>query len=173
SANTTGQVAKFIRRMESGINFASFPLIPIDPSPAEVLQAVAFDKIWHYNASDTDHWKTYMTFKSYKGDLTELKPDIGFLVNVTEYSYLTVVGYPAEPTQIKLKAGWNLISYPSFTRRTVSSVLVSVSYERVEGYYQDPNPASTKLLTDGDFMVPGYSYWVKVDSDYTLDIYYY
>lgn len=172
SANTTEQVAKFIRRLAVGMNLASFPLVPIDPSTEMVLQTVAFDKVWHYNASDPDHWKTYMTFKPYKGDLLELDNKMGFWVNATEFSFLTVVGYPAQPTQIQLKAGWNLISYPSYTWSTVAAVLSTVTYERVEGFYLNAEPERTRLYIDSDFMAPGYAYWVKASADSVLVIFY-
>jgi len=170
TANTTEQVGKFIRRLELGMNLASFPLVPSDPSPDMVLQTVAFDKVWHYNSSDVDRWKSYMTFKPYKGDLPELTNSMGLWINVTEFSFLTVVGYAVEPTPIVLKTGWNLISYPSYVRRTVGEVLSAVVYERVEGFDPTAFPAYTKVLMDSDYMVPGYAYWVKVNVETTLFI---
>jgi hypothetical protein len=171
-ASTTEQVGKFIRRLEMGANLISFPLIPIDTSMGAVMQTVSFDKIWHYNTTDIDHWKTYMTFKPYKGDLLNVDNTMGMIVNVTDFSFLTMVGYALDPVQIELQKGWNLISYPSYTKSRVSSVLSSASYIRVEGFDLSADPWHIRLYTDLDFMVPGYAYWVKVTGASTLNVVY-
>jgi hypothetical protein len=158
--------------MNAGINFASLQLIPVDPSTEAVLQTVAFDVVWHYDSSVMDLWMSYMKFKPYKGDLLQLDNRIGLIVNVTEFSFLTVVGYPEEPVQISLKKGWNLISYSSFTKRSVASVLSTVPYLRVEGYDPNTPPWHSRVYGDSDFMEPGHAYWVKVSTASILDVYY-
>jgi hypothetical protein len=173
SANTTLQVAKSISRLEVGMNFASFPLMPIDTSTEAALQTVAFDNIWRYDQTALDLWRTYMKHKPYKGDLLQLDNTKGFLINVTEYSYLTVVGYPGEPIQINLDQGWNLVAYPSFTRRTVAEVLAGIPYLRVEGYDPSSPPWHARVYSDNDYMEQGYAYWVKVSTPSILTVNYY
>ncbi|MEE9115386.1 MAG: hypothetical protein V3U09_00640, partial [Thermoplasmata archaeon] len=170
-ASPPGQVGKFIRELDLGMNLISFPLVPSDPSTDVVLQTVSFDSVWHYNAGDADPWKTQTTFKPYGGSLLELNNKMGIWVNVKEFSFLTVVGHVADSTQITLKTGWNLISYPSYAEGMIASVLSSVPYERVEGFNLFDEPYRLRVYSDSDLMVPGYAYWVKVGADSIVEVY--
>ncbi|MFQ6118572.1 MAG: hypothetical protein ACE5KE_01655, partial [Methanosarcinales archaeon] len=136
-----------------------------DTSVEEVLKTLDFDKVRYYNASDVnDHWKTYMTFKPYKGDLKDIDHKMGFWVNVTKDDNLTVAGLVPKYTEIPLYQGWNMVGYPSFINRTVSEALAGIPWLKVEAYDNNP-PHYLKELSPSDIMSAGNGYWIEVSED--------
>jgi len=161
------QVAKFTRHLSPGKQLVSVPLIQGDESVASVLQTLEFDIAWTYNNTDLlDPWKSYNPSKSYN-DLTTVDLTMALWINVTENSNLTVAGIVPRVTTIELKAGWNFVGYPSFTKKRVGFALSGVwLYERVEGYSQLP-PENLRIYSDSDLMETGYGYWIKFSNDAT------
>ncbi|MCK5547463.1 MAG: hypothetical protein KAI64_00505, partial [Thermoplasmata archaeon] len=121
---------KFYKPYVAGPNLASIPMPPADTSVASVLQQLSFDKVWAFNASDViDPWKSYIDAKPAKGDLTDIDSTMGFWVNsLSAVSYFMVDLVPS-CTNVNLVTGWNLVSYPAFTERTVANALTAITYE--------------------------------------------
>jgi hypothetical protein len=74
--------------------------------------------------------------------------------------HLVVAGKVTSTTQISLKTGWNLISYPSLIDRTVNDALSSIAGKYNVVYYYDTIKDREVKLTDSDYMHPGLGYWI-------------
>jgi parallel beta-helix repeat protein len=166
SSCSTNQAGKFTRNLSEGVNLASIPLVQSDESVARVLQTVKFDKAWtHLASGNDDPWKSYMTFKPYKGDLKTVDHRIGIWINVTEDSNLTIAGLVPSFTDINLEAGWNLVTFPSFhTSYSVSDLKAETGATRVEGFDSQAPPYDLRVMNDGEFLQAGHSYWIYVGS---------
>ncbi|MCK5292454.1 MAG: right-handed parallel beta-helix repeat-containing protein [Thermoplasmata archaeon] len=159
------QAGKFTRPLTKGLNLVSIPLVQVDESTEEVLQTVSFDKAWTYGSS-SKFWKSYMPFKTYKGDLMTIDRRLGVWVSVLEDSNLTVAGTVPMLTAIQLRAGWNLIGYPSFnTALTVGELRTATGATSVEGFDPNANPYFLRPFTDMEILVTGFSYWLLLDAD--------
>ena len=167
SSCSTNQAGKFTRNLSEGVNLASIPLVQSDESVAKVLQTVKFDKAWTHIASDHDDpWKSYMTFKPYKGDLKTVDHRMGIWINVTEDSNLTVAGLVPSFTDINLEAGWNLVTFPSFyASYSVSDLKAETGATKVEGFDSQAPPYHLRVMNDGEFLQAGHSYWIYIESD--------
>jgi len=160
------QVAKFNRELDVGMHLISVPLILENETLDFALQTLKYDTVWYYNNTDLfDPWKSYSPLKMFN-DLMIVNRTMALWVNVTEGGNLTMVGIVPKATSIELKQGWNFVGYPSFIERTVAETLSVVNYERIEGYSQSP-PEYLRIYSDGDFMIAGYGYWLKVSTDAT------
>ncbi len=164
------QAGKYTRPLPEGLNLVSVPLIQSDVSIEKVLQTVRFDEAWSYDPS-TAEWKWYMAFKPHKGELRTVTHELGLWVNVTEVSNLTVAGIVPSTTTIQLRAGWNLISFPSFNSTyTAGEMKAKTNATRMEGFDSLPPPYFLRVLGDGDVLHTGYGYWVRVESDTTWTV---
>ena len=168
-ANRTGcaenQAAKFVSPLSEGRNLVSIPLILSDLSIERDLETLKYDKAWMYD-STTAKWKSYMISKPYYGELRSINHRMGVWINVTEESNLTVAGIVPSNTLIQLHTGWNLVGFPSFNiSYTVGNLKAETGATRVEGFDQTVEPYYLRVLDDGDFLQPGYGYWVYVEAD--------
>lgn len=167
NSNTTcskDQAAKFSRPLLEGQNLVSIPLIQSDESVETVLQTVGFDKAWMYDSFGQE-WKSYVKHKPYFGDLEQLNHTVGFWINVTGSSNLTVAGAVPLVTTIHLKAGWNLVGFPSFNSTyTVGDLKTETGATRVEGFDLLSPPYFLGVLMDVDILEAGHGYWVWVES---------
>jgi hypothetical protein len=169
--DTFMQVGKWTRSLNTGRNLISIPLIPSSGNIDSILQTLKFNMAWHYNNTDSlDPWKSFNPSKPYPQTLNTINHTMGLWINVTQDSNLTVAGTVPKSTSIFLKAGWNLVGYPSFTERAVADALVAVSYDRIEGY-DSSSPQNLRLYSDTDIMIPGYGYWIKVPFDQFWTVY--
>lgn len=158
------QAGKFTRPLYEGVNLVSIPLIQINGSVGKVLQTVRFDKAWSYD-SLTAKWRWYVSFKPYKGELRTIDYRIGVWVDVTEDSNLTIAGIVPITTTIQLRAGWNLIGFPSFNSAyTVGDLKAVTGATRVEGFDSAAPPYFLQVLQNGDALQTGYGYWVTVNA---------
>lgn len=159
------QAAKFISPLSEGRNLVSIPLILSDLSIEKDFETLAYDKSWMYD-STTAKWKSHMMSKPYYGELRSINHTMGVWINVTEESNLTVAGIVPSNTLIQLHAGWNLVGFPSFNiNYTVGNLKAETGATRVEGFDQAVEPYHLRVLDDGDFLQPGYGYWVYVEAD--------
>jgi parallel beta-helix repeat protein len=162
---STGQVGKYTRPLSKGPNLVSIPLIQSDEIITTVLQTVSYDKAWFYDPI-TQEWKSLMKSKPYGGTLKSVSHTIGFWVNVTEDSNLTVAGVVPSSTTINLQSGWNLVGFPSFsTDYTVADLKVAVAVDRIEGFDALASPYFLRVVADGDFLQAGFGYWIRVGSN--------
>ncbi len=156
------QAAKFTRPLSKGRNLVSIPLIQSNESIQTVLQTVSFDNAWSFDPINQE-WKSFMKSKPYAGTLEYVNHTMGFWVNVTEDSNLTVAGVVPTVTTVNLQAGWNLVGFPSFDDNyTVADLKAMVAVERIEGFDALASPCFLRVLTDGDFLQAGFGYWIRV-----------
>lgn len=161
------QAAKFTRSVSAGQNIASVPLVQSNEEIERVLGTVKWDKAWGYDSS-VRGWKWHMRFKPYPGELEKLTFTLGFWMNVTEDSNLTVAGTVPLRTSIQLKAGWNLVGFPSFNiTYTVGDLKVETGATRVEGFDASSSPYFLREMQDSDPLLAGEGYWLFVPSDIT------
>jgi parallel beta-helix repeat protein len=152
-------LATFELQLHEGWNLVSFPLILQNTSIEAVLSSIAgnWNIVEFYDSFDTsDHWKSYATFKPpCLNDLWSLNNTMGFWLHATNASLpLVVHGIPPTSTAIQLKAGWNMVSYPSATGRMVQDALSGLPWDTAEDEYG--------ILTPTDLMVAGKGYWIEV-----------
>lgn len=165
------QAGKFTRPVLEGPNLVSIPLIQSDETITNVLQNVTFDKVWFYDSLGQE-WRTLTKSKPYLGDFRYLDHTMGFWVDVTEDSNLTVAGIVPSETAIQLHAGWNLVGFPSFNSTyTIADLKTETGATRVEGFDASSSPYFLKLLTDVEALQAGFGYWVRVESEtaWTVD----
>ncbi len=164
------QAGKFTRPLSEGLNLVSIPLIQSNKSIETVLQTVHFDNAWSYDPISQE-WKSLIKSKPYDGNFEYVDHKIGFWVNVTQDSNLTVTGFVPETTEIQLRPGWNLVGFPSFQQDyKVADLKATVSADRVERFYPFWPPYYLRALEDFEVLMAGYGYWVEVSSDTTWTV---
>jgi parallel beta-helix repeat protein len=99
-----------------------------------------------------------MPFGHESGSESQVSPDS----QISSLQPIPLTTPPAERTGFELKEGWNTVSYPLSTEKTVSDALSGVPYERVE--LKEEGSEKTVLLDDNDLMMPGQIYLIKVSS---------
>ena len=161
------QAAKFTRYIVRGLNLVSFPLIPSDGDVNVVLQTVHHDIHWLYD-SPNHTWKSSVKSKPYSQGLGSMNNTMGMWVNVTTNSNFTVAGIVPTETTIYLKAGWNLIGFPSFNSTySLVDLKAQTGATRVEGYDASAPPYFLRKLQDSDTLQAGQGYWVYLTQDTT------
>jgi len=161
-------ITTFSVPLQLGWNLVSFPVTPFNTSINSVLGSIAgdWDIVQAYDASDpADPWKTYSTFKPPAlNDLTDLDEEMSFWIHTTAPCTLSVDGLlPAFTAQL-LRAGWNLVGYPTMTPETVANAFAGTGYTAVEGFNATA-PYNISPLADTYMMQPGEGYWVHVPAD--------
>jgi hypothetical protein len=134
---------------------------------------VQWSRVMWYNRSDaSDPWKQYNTeWAPSLNDMTVVNPAMGLWVLVTSAGDGNIClggeGYVQRAnTQVDLRAGWNLVGYPSATSgQTVADLKAQCpSVDSVEVF--EPSSAyRTSVPGDGYEMKPGEGYWVHAISD--------
>jgi hypothetical protein len=165
------RAGKFVRHLTTGTQLFSVPLVLSDNSLGAVLQTIQFDKIWTFDASDmTDHWKSYDVMKPYKGDLSTIDHTKAYWINVLVEDDLVVAGLVPVLTQIQLRAGWNLVSFPSLNPLyTVGQLKLDIMAMAVEGF--DPAvPYCLTPLLDFNMVTAGEGFWIYVTTDRVWDV---
>ncbi|TET89790.1 MAG: exo-alpha-sialidase [Methanomassiliicoccales archaeon] len=163
NTNRSGKAAKLNFHLDPGRHLLSVPLVQENESTPTVLQTLSYDIAWSYDSIGKD-WKKYSPFRSPDG-LIKLDHKIGFWVNVTRESNLTIAGLVPTLTTINLSEGWNLVGFPSFNSTySVSYLRVEVGASRVEGYDSLP-PYYLRLLGDMEVLQAGEGHWVKLETD--------
>jgi hypothetical protein len=101
-------------------------------------------------------------------DLTDVNETMGVWLYIESGSlgdgYINVSGVVPSSTIINLKAGWNMVGYPSLVGRQISDALAGTGYDGVEGYNATA-PYRLDPLADTYLMKPGEAYWVHVPAD--------
>jgi hypothetical protein len=157
-----------------GWNYVSFPLIPTSTAAADVLSSIAgkYDAVQVFA---NGNWVSYPD-----GGLNNIDHKMGMWIHMTQNATLTVYGQLPTSTTIPLKAGWNMIGWPSDDARDVTTALSSIAgnYDAVYAYdtadSSDPwkvyDPSAPSYANDLDKMRPGKAYWVYVYSDCNLTV---
>ena len=156
-----------------GWNLISVPLQPGTATLPSFLTDVDGDTMWDramwYNASNpVNRWKQYnRNWPSAMNDLKTVGNGIGFWINVTSAGdgLIQVCGLAPTPTSITLRAGWNMVGYPTLNATTIlADAFWGTSADTVEVF--DPGmPYLTKVASPTYVMKPGEGYWVHVPAD--------
>lgn len=158
-----------------GWNLISIPLDLSSHSIDDVTASIAgkWDYILTYEPGVPDPWLSNSTAKPDSlNDLNTMDIKHGFWINVTDTGQsLDLTGFAPYSTTISLKAGWNLVGYPSLTPRQVQDALAGTSYTEVERQ-NTSMPYNVEPMAASDMMGPGEGYWVKVstDVDWTVNL---
>ncbi len=155
----------------AGWNLISFPVAEWG-SPEAVLDDAGGNTAWSvvkwYNPlTPADPWKTYRVGGT-ANDLAYIDNTMGlwvYITNVGSDGALVVDGDEPSTTQVQLRAGWNLVGYPS-----LSSAAASVTLPAAADRMAYENLASPNLITDtvslaGVTMEAGQGYWVHCTAD--------
>ncbi|HEY9121663.1 MAG TPA: carboxypeptidase-like regulatory domain-containing protein [Brevefilum sp.] len=113
-------------------------------------------------------------------DFSTINNARGYWVKMSALDTLSLTGTHPLTTAIPLQAGWNLIGYPSVTKKEVGTALSSIigKYSLVQQYKasdtSDPwkiyNPSAPSSLNDLKELEPGFGYWIYMTQDATLNI---
>lgn len=152
--------------LSEGWNLVSFPIEVLNESLEEVFGTIGgqWDNVQTY---DSEGWHSTMPARPGQlNDIYTLNNTAGFWIDCTASdAFMMVWGYTPGTTAIPLKAGWNLVGYPSFTEKSITDALAGTGYDRpVEGF-DGGNPYRITQLPDSYMMKPGEAYWVHVPAD--------
>ena len=147
------------------------PLIIVQDVLDEGGGLVTWDLITTYNATQ-GKWLTTSTFLPPSlNTFNFINNHMTFWIHITNYGdgIVTIEGdlpTSGEKAVIPLKAGWNLVGYPSLMNETVANALWGTGTDKVE--VCDPaEPYNIKEVGPTYVMKPGEGYWVHVPADTT------
>ncbi len=158
------QASKFARTLSVGMNLVSNPLIVADYTVESILQTVAYDRVWQFDALSMNPWTKVDSTKPYGQSFTTTN-DAAFWVEVTSMSTYMVAGKVPASTSVNLKTGWNLVPYASLIPRDVAEALMGFGLTWIEGYDGAATPYKLRKLIEWDYLYPGYGYWIYSESD--------
>jgi hypothetical protein len=154
-----------------GWNLISIPFEPADTSIASVLTAIDgnYDCVQYYNATDSDHWKTYSPFKPPGlNDLTDIHNTMSFWVHITAPggTVLTTYGYTPTTTSITLYPGWNMVGYPAIddSSYTVQDLMDDTGATSIERFFPIA-PYHIEALFPDHVLQVGEGYWVYAPAE--------
>ncbi|MCK4445207.1 MAG: hypothetical protein KAW09_11725, partial [Thermoplasmata archaeon] len=153
--------------LTTGMNLVSYPLMMADDSSSAILSTIQspYERLWK-NEGGPQSWSSFSNMKPWPQDMLLNYTD-GWWISVSADTYFDVAGTVPGNVTVSLKAGWNLIGYPTLTDRTVAEVLIGLPYDRVECF--DPlAPYHLRAMNDSDYMTTGMGYWVHVTQNTTL-----
>lgn len=175
-ANDTGnneeqnenKVGKMVSYLGKGWNLISIPLIQSNTSALHVLQTLElnYSTIQGYHAGKSRPWLHWHRDKpNYFNDEIEINHEEGYYVDMMNPDYLVVAGKLPINTQIQLKAGWNLVGYPSTITGTRNDALSSISglYNKV--VFFNTTKGKYETVGPGDIMNPWFGYWIHATAD--------
>ncbi|MFH0815219.1 MAG: NosD domain-containing protein [Methanobacteriota archaeon] len=156
-----------------GWNLVSLPFEPLDCGIGLALSDLGGDTVWTramwYDPScPSDPWKQFNSAWPYEmNDLLDVTASMGVWLYVTELGdgRIDVAGVPRNSTSMVLRAGWNLVGYPSLNgNTTVAVALWGTGADAVEVF--DPAMPYMTRTASGDYVMrPGDAYWVHVPVD--------
>jgi lysophospholipase L1-like esterase len=156
-----------------GWNMLSIPFsMGINSNPSSFIDLdgdTLWDRMMLYDSSDTtNRWKQhYSKWATSLNDLKYIDMKMGFWLNVSAVGdgYINVSGLLQQSTIIQLRAGWNLVGYPTISSNTtVANAFWGTSASIVE-VFDFTSPYKTKIVGPTYIMKPGEGYWVYVSVD--------
>ncbi len=167
----SGMAGKFQRAVEAADQLLSFPLDQANNDPSLVLRTISFASVRTFFAGDTqDPWKSHVPGRPYN-DLAALDIKGGYWVQVTSPGTMTIAGLVPESIVVELRAGWNLIGFPSFNETyTFADFAAQVSGLRaIEVYDGGATSYNLRRIEISEWattnMCPGSAYWVLLSDD--------
>jgi hypothetical protein len=150
-------------------NLVSIPFQTSYTDPASMIQLRQDGSLWAFdNGNQLNPWKSYSPPKPFN-DLTYVDHSMGIWVFGPQSSLWTVTGIVQPQISIQINAGWNLIGFPSMTRRTVGDILSGISYDDVEAYMMF-DPYFLQPVNDTHMLTAGEALWVHALADGTIQI---
>jgi hypothetical protein len=179
TVNVNNPLPSFKIPVVLGWNLLSLPLNPASTTLPGALTDNDGDTLWSsvmwYDPTQVaNHWKQYRT--AWPGSMNDLKvvdSTMGLWIYITQLGdgYLNRSGTLPSSTSIQLRAGWNLVGYPTMaTNMTIATAFWGTGVDAVEAF--DPaQPYRTKVVGSSYIMKPGEGYWVHtaVDTVWTVD----
>ncbi len=169
----TNKVGKIVNYLQDGWNLISLPLIQIDTSKEYVLQTLDSNylTIQRYHAGKSRPWMHWHRGKpSHFNDPMEINHQEGYYIDMLISDHLVMAGKVPSITQISLKTGWNLVSYPSLINKTVSDVLSSIAGKYNVVYYYDTVKDREVKMSSSDYMQLGSGYWIHAKENCVWEI---
>jgi hypothetical protein len=171
--NNNIKVGKFVNYLVLDWNLISVPLTQYNNSLKCVFQTIEgnYIAVKGYHAGKSRPWMNWHKDKpKYMNDVIEIDIKSGYYIKMLIPDHLVVAGKVPTFTSIPLKAGWNLVGYPSLLPRTRDDALASIAglYNKVEFY--NTTSDREESLEPNDLMYPGYGYWIHAISDCTLEV---
>lgn len=165
--SNTEIVGKFYRPAGGNWNMVSVPLQPWNTSIDQVFAYSNWDYAMAYSMND---WQSKATFRpASQNDLTTVNSTMGAWLRQPTPTGMRFVGKLMPSTQIPLKAGWNLVGYPTIAQRTVQDALAGTGWDAVEAY-DASSPYRLRAMGGTEYMQPGNGYWVHVPTDVTWTV---
>jgi hypothetical protein len=152
--------------LTGGMNLVSYPLITVDDSSSAILATIQdpYDRLWK-NEGDPQSWSSFSSNKPWPQGM-RLGITDGWWIRAGTDTYFDVTGMIPGNVTVSLKAGWNLVGYPTLTDRTVAESLLGLPYTRVESF--DPlSPYHLRAMSGNEYMTTGMGYWIQVTQDTT------
>jgi parallel beta-helix repeat protein len=156
-----------------GWNLISIPFIQPDTNLSSVLNTIegSWDTIWWYNTSDSqDKWKLNNTSKIQSmNHMNKMNNSMGIWIHITDPNgtlFLYPGVQPTENQKILLNAGWNLVGFPSLTRKDRTSALNTLTFGNEVDSMWTFNAASKKWdeIGSSDYFEVGRGYWIHANS---------
>jgi uncharacterized protein YkwD len=160
--------------LDYGWNLVSFPYTTEDNSLDFVLESISgeYDTVTFYDSFDSqDPWKSNLIQKpSSMNDLESLDNTMGFWIHITnpDGADLEVDGDdPASSQYVSLAKGWNLLGYPSQSKKLRDIGLNNLEFDtHIDSIqYYDPATGTLRDLGEDEYMEPGFGYWVHATYD--------
>ncbi len=164
---------RFGMHVQNGWNLLSVPITTDAAGIIELLDdcgmGTKWDYILYYDSADAaDHWKRYYTgWPSSFNDLAIIPAGAAFWLRVTDPAdgLLVVDGRLPGPHSIQLRAGWNMVGYPTLTKGvSVAVALWGTGATMVEAFDQAA-PYGTRAVGPTYVMKPGEGYWIYTATD--------
>lgn len=131
--------------------------------------------IWYNPRTPTDPWKQYnKNWPSALNDLTSYNTTMGVWLNITSTGDGVItkggLNYTNDTsTAIPIKAGWNLVGFPSDdTTYTIANLMAACPViTMVQGFMPSASYRMTNPLVGTQLMGQGRAYWVYATADGT------
>ena len=120
---TTVSPLTYELELSPGWNLVSWPLAAVSGTITDTVlsSCSTCDQAWTYDASDVaDPWKYW------PGTLDRVDETMGLWLHTTEPASVAITGWQPIGASIELRAGRNLVGYPSQTTRPVAEALSSI-----------------------------------------------
>lgn len=165
--------------LHEGWNLISVPLIQQDTRLRMVLNPIggSYDTAEFYNAADNfDQWKIVHTSKPiHLNDFKNINHTMGFWVHITEPNGVLFKYDGMMPTQnqhINLYPGWNMVGYPSFSKRLRDNALNNLVYnDEVDSIWTyDSSSGGWEEIAPSDNFETGRGYWIHAKTECVWEV---
>lgn len=160
--------------LEPGWNLVSFPYNVTESNLENVLSSIngKYDIVSAYDPLKTpSQWLHYNSLKPPNtNQLLNLNNNMGFWIHINQSNQVELIvngDSPSAPSHIQLYAGWNLIGYPSETKRArvdaLNNLVFGDDVDIIQWY--DSQNQTYLNLKESDFMESGWGYFIHAKQD--------